>query len=158
MSLRSQRCITLSLIILILAWAGPAHAVKPADLLESLNRVRAVIETSRDICLVLDIYLADTPEQQAQGLMFIMEMDEFEGMLFRHARAGQYNMWMKNTYIPLDMMFIRNDGSIAGIAKVTEPLSTRRISSPAGVSAVLELNGGFTDRWDIEPGDRLLTF
>jgi hypothetical protein len=158
MSFRCQHFVTLSFIILVLAWAGPVHAVKPTGLLESLNRVRAVIETSRDICLVLDIYLADTPEQQAQGLMFIMEMDEFEGMLFRHARAGQFNMWMKNTYIPLDMVFIRNDGSIAGIAKLTEPLSTRRISSPANVLAVLELNGGFSDRWDIKPGNRLLTF
>jgi uncharacterized membrane protein (UPF0127 family) len=64
---------------------------------------------------------------------------------------------MKNTYIALDMLFIRGGGSIAGIARDTEPLSTRRINSPDAVSGVLEVNAGFADRWDIRPGNRLLT-
>jgi uncharacterized membrane protein (UPF0127 family) len=83
-------------------------------------------------------------------------MDEFEGMLFLHARAVQISMWMKNTYIPLDMFFIRPDGNIAGIEKNTTPLSTRRISSPGPASGVLEMNAGFADRWQITPGNRLL--
>ena len=134
-----------------------ARAAQPAGLLTDFYTVNAIIETSRDICLQLDLYLADTPSQQAQGLMFIEKLNEFEGMLFRHSRPALITMWMKNTYIPLDMLFLKEDGTIATITTNTTPLSTKRISSRESVSAVLEVNGGFTDRWNIEAGDRLLT-
>ena len=88
--------------------------------------------------------------------MFIDQMDELEGMLFRYDRVATINMWMKNTHIPLDMAFIRGDGTIAGIERRTQPMSTKRISSPEPVPFVLELNGGTTERWGIEPGNRLL--
>jgi uncharacterized membrane protein (UPF0127 family) len=65
-------------------------------------------------------------------------------------------MWMKNTYIPLDMIFVDASGAIAGIAKDTKPLSTDRIYSPESVTGVLEVNGGFTDRWQVNAGHRLL--
>ncbi len=115
-----------------------------------------IVETSRIFCLVLDAYLADTPDQHRQGLMFIDQMGEFEGMLFRYDREATINMWMKNTHISLDMVFIRGDGEIAGIARRTKPMTTTRISSPEPVSLVLEVNGGMTERWGIEPGNRLL--
>ena len=137
--------------------AGTASAARPLQLLAGFDRSRGVIETSRDICLLLDLYLADTPRQQAQGLMYVEELGEFEGMLFRYSKSARLTMWMKNTYIALDMLFIRGGGSIAGIARNTEPLSTRRINSPDAVSGVLEVNAGFADRWDIRPGNRLLT-
>ena len=109
------------------------------------------------MCLLLNIYLAENSAQRAQGLMFIEQMDEMEGMLFTYPQPVGMTMWMKNTYIPLDMLFIRQDGSISNIAKNTTPLSTSRISSSEPVSMVLELNGGFTDRWLIQAGNRLLT-
>ena len=146
-----------------LSWTlGPtpietARAARPPGLLAGFGQSRGVIETSRNMCLLLELYLSDTPAHHAQGLMRIEHMDEFEGMLFRYSRAARITMWMKNTYIPLDMLFIREDGSIAGIEKNTAPLSTRRLSSPEPVSGVLEVNAGFADRWRIEPGDRLLT-
>ena len=64
-------------------------------------------------------------------------------------------MWMRNTYIPLDMLFICPDGSIARIAENTEPLSTRTVASGEPVLAVLELNGGTAARLGIKPGDRI---
>jgi uncharacterized membrane protein (UPF0127 family) len=145
------------LILCMLAIALPARAARPAGYLRGFTQTRAIIETSGRVCLMLEIYLADSPEQHRQGLMFIDQMDEFEGMLFRYDQNAMIHMWMKNTHIPLDMVFIRGDGEIAGIARRTTPMSTQRISSPEPVPFVLELNGGMTERWQIEPGNRLLT-
>lgn len=89
--------------------------------------------------------------------MYVEQMDEFEGMLFRHSRSMLITMWMKNTYIPLDMFFIERNGAIINIAKHTTPLSTQRISSSGPAQAILELNAGFADRWNIQTGDRILT-
>lgn len=150
-------CLRLSVFFAGLIALSPGWAAEPSRLLIDFDQSRAVIETSRNICLVLDIYLSDTPRQQSQGLMFIEKLGEYEGMLFRHSRSVQISMWMKNTYVPLDMFFIRADSSIAGIEKNTSPLSTRRINSPGPVSGVLEMNAGFADRWQILPGNRLLT-
>jgi uncharacterized membrane protein (UPF0127 family) len=148
-------------VILIAAciWlvASNVHGAKPAALLSGFKQAHAVIETSRDVCLLLDIYLADSPEEHAQGLMFVEQLDEFEGMLFRYRQPASMTMWMKNTYLPLDMLFLRSDGTIAGIVKATTPLSTKRINSPEAVPYVLELNAEFTNRWKIEDGNRLLS-
>jgi len=140
-----------------LAVVDSAVAARPAGYLRGFTQTRAIIETSGRSCLMLEIYLADSAEQHRQGLMFIDQMDEFEGMLFRYDQVAMIHMWMKNTHIPLDMVFIRGDGEIAGIARQTTPMSTKRISSPEPVPLVLELNGGMTERWRIEPGNRLLT-
>ncbi len=156
-----------AMLLVILDWTSGSppgwttinsvHAARPAGVLASFDQASGIIETSRNICLLLTLYLSDTPAQHSRGLMFVEQMEEYEGMLFRHSQPVDINMWMKNTYIPLDMLFIRQDGSIAGIEKNTTPLSTRRISSPERVSGVLELNAGFADRWAIEPDNRLLT-
>ncbi|MFQ5634484.1 MAG: DUF192 domain-containing protein [Gammaproteobacteria bacterium] len=145
------------LLMCAFAAAETAGAARPAAYLRGFARTRAVIETSGPACLVLQIYLADSPDQQRQGLMFIDRLEEFEGMLFRYDRPATISMWMKNTRIPLDMVFIRADGEIAGIARSTTPMSTKRITSPDAVTFVLELNGGAAERWRIEPGNRLLT-
>jgi uncharacterized membrane protein (UPF0127 family) len=134
-----------------------AAGAEPAHYLSAFARTHAIVQTSGITCLVLDIYLADTSAEQRQGLMFIERMDEFEGMLFRYSRAAIIKMWMKNTLIPLDMLFIRGDGEIVGIAQRTQPMSTQQISSPEPVSLVLELNGGMSERWRIAPGSRLLS-
>jgi uncharacterized membrane protein (UPF0127 family) len=139
-----------------LLWVYPGWSAQPSRLLANFDHSRAVIETSNALCLVIDIYLADTREQQAQGLMYIEKMDAQEGMLFRHSRSAQIAMWMKNTYIPLDMFFIGEDGSIVNIVKKTTPLSTQRISSSGPAVAVLEMNAGFSDRWNITAGNRIL--
>ena len=133
-----------------------ATAIEPAELVEKFPRGSLVLEAASLRCLHIHSLFADAPAQQRQGLMFVERMDEFEGMLFRYPQAMQINMWMKNTLIPLDMLFIDADGTIINIAANTTPLSTRRVSSARDVTQVLELNAGFARRWQLKPGNRLL--
>ncbi len=99
---------------------------------------------------------AKTPEQMAQGLMFRRTMAADAGMLFEYPKAQLVAFWMKNTLIPLDMLFIAADGKIATIRQRAVPLSTAPISSEVPVLAVLELNGGTVERLGLKPGDRIL--
>jgi uncharacterized membrane protein (UPF0127 family) len=92
---------------------------------------------------------------RARGLMFRRHMANDHGMLFDFEREEPVTMWMKNTYLPLDMVFIRPDGTISRIAADTEPLSTAIIPSGSPVSAVLELNAGTAAKLGIQPGDRI---
>ncbi len=96
-----------------------------------------------------------TPEQLARGLMFRRFMPQDRGMLFDFQRVEPVSMWMQNTYIPLDMVFIRADGTVARIAEQTEPLSTRTIPSGEPVLGVLEVNGGMAARIGLKPGDKV---
>jgi uncharacterized membrane protein (UPF0127 family) len=118
---------------ILAAAAVPALAAEPAAYLEKFPRASAIIETP-PTCQLLDLYLAVTPEQRAQGLMFIRELGEHEGMLFSNRPAAIVSMWMKNTYISLDMLFIAADGRIAAITAATTPLSEATISSPVPVT------------------------
>jgi uncharacterized membrane protein (UPF0127 family) len=104
---------------------------------------------------VFAVELALTPEEQAKGLMFRRELPEGQGMLFDFGDDGLREFWMKNTYIPLDMIFIRGDGRIAKIAEHTAPLSEARISSDRPVRAVLEVIAGTTRKLGIVSGDRV---
>jgi uncharacterized membrane protein (UPF0127 family) len=99
---------------------------------------------------------ARTPEQMAQGLMFRRSMAADAGMLFEYPKQQLATFWMKNTLIPLDMLFIAADGRIATIHQRAVPLSTAPISSEVPVLAVLELNGGTVERLGLKPGDRVL--
>jgi len=103
-----------------------------------------------------NVELALTPEQRGRGLMYRREMARDDGMLFDFgARYGRASMWMKNTYIPLDMLFIKSDGEIESIAERTTPHSLEAVSSRGPVRYVLELNGGTAARLNIRPGDRV---
>jgi uncharacterized membrane protein (UPF0127 family) len=102
------------------------------------------------------VELAQTPEQMAQGLMFRRSLDADAGMLFDYRSVQPVSFWMRNTLIPLDMLFISEDGRIAGIHERAVPLSEQAILSPGPVRAVLELNGGTAARLGIKPGDRVL--
>ena len=95
-----------------------------------------------------------TDEERAQGLMNRRYMPAERGMLFDFKEVQPAMMWMKNTYIPLDMVFIRKDGTIARIAENTEPHSTRTISSGEPVLGVLELNAGISEKEGIKPATR----
>ncbi|MET3892103.1 uncharacterized membrane protein (UPF0127 family) [Bosea sp. OAE506] len=96
-----------------------------------------------------------TPEQRARGLMHRRYMPADRGMLFDFGRTEPVAMWMENTYIPLDMLFIRADGTIARIAENTEPLSQRTIPSGEPVLSVLEINGGVSRTLGLKAGDRV---
>ncbi|MCP4926632.1 MAG: DUF192 domain-containing protein [Gammaproteobacteria bacterium] len=142
---------------LLVSLATVAQAAKPKYYLADFTITTAIIETSALSCLAISIYLADSRQQQAQGLMHIEQLDKNEGMLFRYSEPAIITMWMKNTYIPLDMAFIRQDGRVAAIARHTTPMSTARITSREQVTMVLELNAGFTEEQSFEVDDRLLT-
>jgi uncharacterized membrane protein (UPF0127 family) len=101
------------------------------------------------------VELASTPEEQAKGLMFRRELPEGQGMLFDFHREQPTSFWMKNTYIPLDMIFIRGDGRILRIAQNTVPLSEELVSSGGPVRAVLEVIAGTAKKLGIAPGDRV---
>ena len=102
------------------------------------------------------IEFADTDERRARGLMYRSSMAADAGMLFDFKREGPVSMWMRNTLIPLDMLFIARDGRIVNIAERTVPLSEATIPSAGPVRAVLELNGGTAHRLGLKPGDRVV--
>ena len=104
---------------------------------------------------VFGVEMAVTPEEQAKGLMFRRELPEKQGMLFDFHREQPTAFWMKNTYIPLDMIFIRADGRILRIAENTKPLSEDMVPSGGPVRAVLEVIGGTAKKLGIAPGDRV---
>jgi uncharacterized membrane protein (UPF0127 family) len=101
------------------------------------------------------IEVATTEREKALGLMFRTELGDSEGMLFPYPAERPLQMWMHNTYIPLDMLFIRADGTIARIEEHAEPLSDRVISSGPAVLAVLEIAGGAAARLGIKAGDKV---
>ncbi|WP_419904268.1 DUF192 domain-containing protein [Kiloniella sp.] len=100
-----------------------------------------------------DVELAISSEQKSQGLMNRREMPPESGMLFIYEDENDVMMWMKNTYLPLDMLFINSKGEIVYIEEYTTPLSTRTISSGQNVIGVLELNAGTVLRLGIKVGD-----
>jgi uncharacterized protein len=104
---------------------------------------------------VLEIEVARSPEQQALGLMYRTALPENYGMLFPHAVPREAGMWMKNTYLPLDMVFISETGRVHHIVRNTEPHSTEIISSNGPVAAVLELPAGAADRYGLKVGDQV---
>lgn len=103
----------------------------------------------------LDVEMAVDPKEKELGLMFRTELADNQGMLFPYGAPQEVTMWMHNTYIPLDMVFIRANGVIHRIEHNAEPLSDRIISSQGLVSAVLEIPGGMADKLGLKPGDRI---
>lgn len=102
------------------------------------------------------VELAITPAQQEQGLMYRRSMAPDAGMLFDFGHPQPTTFWMKNTLIPLDMLFVGADGRIANIHERAVPMSEEMISSQGMVRAVIELNGGTASRLGIRSGDRVI--
>lgn len=102
------------------------------------------------------VEIARTGEQQAQGLMFRTALAADAGMLFDYPQPTHVAIWMKNTLIPLDVIFIGRDGRIVRIYERAVPLSLATMASGEPVRAVLEVNGGTAERLSIRPGDRVV--
>ncbi|KLN61403.1 hypothetical protein WH96_07160 [Kiloniella spongiae] len=100
-----------------------------------------------------DIEIASSNEERSQGLMYRKDMAENAGMIFIYDKPNNVMMWMKNTYIPLDMLFLNSEGKIVYIKENTTPHSTKTISSDQNVIGVLELNAGTAFRLGIKVGD-----
>ena len=126
----------------------------------ALRPAAAIEEQTLEIVTRSGVYtftveLAVTDEERSKGLMFRRELPEGRGMLFDFKQDVNASMWMKNTFIPLDMIFIRADGRIQHIAENTEPQSERIIAAGAPVRAVLEVIGGTAKKLGIKAGDRV---
>jgi uncharacterized protein len=104
---------------------------------------------------VFSVEMATTEEEKTTGLMYRKELADGKGMLFDFTPEQEVSMWMKNTYISLDMIFIRADGRILRIAENTEPLSTKIISSRGQAKGVLEVIAGTAQKYGIAAGDRV---
>lgn len=146
-----RNCLTICFALLALAWSAPETRAQaaPASGLEPLTIV------SGGKRHLFQVEVMRTPEQRARGLMHRKYMPADRGMLFDFQRVEPVAMWMQNTFISLDMLFIRADGTIARIAERTEPLSTRTIPSGEPVLSVLEINGGVSETLGLKPGDRV---
>lgn len=134
-------------LALLLAFVPPALAqegnLEPLEIVTSSGPHHFSVEVMR------------TDEQRARGLMHRRFMAQDRGMLFDFKREEPVAMWMKNTYLSLDMVFIDKGGKVVNIAENTEPLSERIVPSSGPVLAVLELNAGTARRIGLKPGDRL---
>jgi uncharacterized protein len=106
---------------------------------------------------VFSVELAVTDEERSRGLMFRRSVPESYGMLFDFKRDQEVTMWMRNTYVSLDMIFIQSDGRIRRIAENTETESDKIIPSGGQVRAVLEVAAGTARKLGIEAGDRVAT-
>ncbi len=134
---------------------GADHA--PAQIrLRTFEREEMAIMTADGVRHRFQVEMAVSREQHAQGLMYRRRLAEDAGMLFLYGKEWPVSMWMKNTLIPLDMLFIAGDGRIVKIVERTVPHSLETIFSGRAVAAVLEVNGGTVARLGIQPGDRVL--
>jgi len=118
-------------------------------------RIEAVTVVTATQARIFDAEVADTDDLRARGLMFRHKLPEDRAMLFDFGDPRPAAMWMKNTYISLDMLFIRADGSIAAVAENTEPLSLQTISVQEPVKAVLEVAAGTVKRLGIQREDKV---
>ncbi len=123
---------------------------------EAFEQDVLIIETATQGCFKFDIYLAVSRAQQQRGLMFVRDLPPWSGMLFTYRRSGVRSMWMKNTYIPLDILFARGDGSVSSVEANTEPLSLKSVSAIEPINFVLELNAGTAEKLGIDSGSRLI--
>lgn len=126
------------------------------DLDAAFEKDVLIIVASAHACYRFDVYLAVRPEQARRGLMFVNELPLMTGMLFVYRDDGYHSMWMKNTLIPLDMVFVRRDGTVSSVIRNTEPQSLRSNSAIEPVRYVLELNAGVTERFSIDENSWLL--
>jgi len=137
--------------------ACAARAQDPApEPLSAFPQSLLAIRTTAGKVVNFKIWTADNPRREEQGLMFIRELDEHAGMLFAFPGNSQPTMWMKNTYIPLDLLFIDAHGHINYVAAQATPLSLDIIQSPKPSNAVLELKGGACDHLGIKVGDTVI--
>ena len=132
---------------------SPALANEELD--AAFEKDTLIIEASKFACHRFDVYIAANNSQRARGLMHVRDLPPTSGMLFVYRDAKIISMWMKNTYISLDMVFARADGTVASVVHDTEPLSLRSVASSEPVSFVLELNAGTAARLSIDEDSRL---
>lgn len=139
--------------LFLVAFVLAATAAKPATAQQSFAASTVTVETAGAAKLRFKVEMAETQPQQAQGLMYRRQLAPDAGMLFIYSKPQVAAFWMKNTFIPLDMLFIAADGRIVHIHPNATPQSEATITTPQLVKAVLEINGGLAARLGIRVGD-----
>jgi uncharacterized membrane protein (UPF0127 family) len=132
--------------------AGPAFAEEKPAIVEPMT---LVVGGDKPVEHVLSVEVARTNEQRERGLMFRRYMPADRGMLFDFGHEQNVMMWMKNTYIPLDMIFLSRQGVVVHIEADTEPMSEDILASDKPAFAVLEVNAGYCRKIGLKPGDRV---
>ena len=149
----------IALLCLSFVACSPQPAVKAGTMPDLDGKFEfATLELINDAGdrLEFDVYLAESFDQQRRGLMFVRTMPETTGMLFIYPDDAIRSIWMKNTYIPLDIVFARSDGRVSSINRDAAPLTLTSRTSNEPVRYVLELNAGTARRLDIGTRSRLL--
>jgi uncharacterized membrane protein (UPF0127 family) len=137
----------------MLAFSACASAQTPQNPVGPTDPLTIV---SGDTSHAFKVELADTPKESEMGLMHRSSMPKDHGMIFDFRPEREVNMWMKNTLIPLDMLFLDGDGTVLAIAENARPHSERLVGPGIPVSSVLELNAGMVKELGIKPGDKVL--
>ncbi|MFO1242259.1 MAG: DUF192 domain-containing protein [Rickettsiales bacterium] len=147
MTIRLKHLNSLSFVCLILAIAFPVHAAENG---QKTTLVR-ILTKKNPAAILAEVAMTDA--EQETGLMYRSSLAENQGMLFPQDPPRRMQMWMKNTYIPLDMIFVGTEGRITMIAESTQPLSLDSIGPAEKVAAVLEVPAGTVKKLSIEEGD-----
>ncbi len=145
-----KRNLLFSLLLIIVI------AVSYVSFAEMINGEKFVIVNSEGKRMTFLFEIANTPEKQRVGLSNRDDLNEGEGMVFPTRDEKVYSMWMKDTRIPLDMLFVARDGEIKHIHPMAEPYSEKTISYEQQVSAVIELRGGVASKKNIKEGDKVI--
>ena len=153
-SLRRRLLVACAGCCALLLYAGASHTQTPSAQLEDLA---AFPQTTLTVSgggstHQFTIWVANTAPRDEQGLMFVRELPAERGMLFTGEQPRVWTMWMRNTYIPLDMLFVAGDGHVVKIAHAI-PHDDTTISSEVQVSAVIELQGGISEKLHLKVGD-----
>ncbi len=144
---------TIALLITVAAAGQDGGFDKPID--AAFDKDVLIVHASEHACYRLEVYLARNDEQRARGLMHVRSLPQTTGMLFVYEFDSYISMWMKNTYIPLDIVFARADGSVSSVEHNTEPLSLKSIAALEPVRYALELNAGVAEKLSIDRYSRL---
>jgi uncharacterized membrane protein (UPF0127 family) len=145
-------------LLLLLASLGPSLAAARDALLplSTFPRERIAVETRSARRHLFEAWRADTPETRAQGLMFVKELRPDQAMIFTYAPPQLAGMWMKNTLIPLDMLFVDEAGCVVKVHERARPGSLDTIAADTPVVLVVELAGGTARTLGIGRGDRVV--
>jgi hypothetical protein len=148
---------TLPLLLLLAGFAAAAAGARDALLpLSMFPRERVAVETRSARRHLFEAWRAETPETRAQGLMFVKDLRPDQAMIFTYAPAQRAGMWMKNTLIPLDMLFVDESGCVVKVHERARPGSLETIAADTPVVLVVELAGGTAQTLGIGPGDRVV--
>ncbi|WP_431322539.1 DUF192 domain-containing protein [Rhizobium sp. YTU87027] len=142
-----------ALAALFFILAFPAFSQQPM----TFDKEPLIIQTASGKRLNFVVEIADTNEQRQRGLMYRKEMADDAGMIFDFGVSRRVQMWMENTILPLDMLFVDSTGTIRNIKQNAVPYSRDIIDSMTEVKYVIELNAGVTAKLGIKPGDKVMS-